>query len=129
MSSTYPFDLTKRLTTNPTFQSSRRISRSIYDNTFGDQQQQQLLTVPVRRRQPSYQQYDAPSRIKNDQSYCLVPERNKKFDTIRVRKIINSELKLVPQTIQYDPNLCLELIKDLTVQLKKCIRDVTYSRY
>ncbi|CAF1058715.1 unnamed protein product [Didymodactylos carnosus] len=136
MSSTYSFDLTRRLTTNPTLQSSRRISRLFHDTSV-DQQQlpQQLLTVPWRRQQ-SYQQHDivynnhlTTPKVKQEPTYSLTPEKNKKFDIFRVRKLINNELNFVPHTIKYDSKIYLELIKDLTVQLKKSIRDVTYSRY
>jgi len=88
------------------------------------------LNVPFWNRQPStnsnsdFYLLGNGSQSPHGPTYTLVPTR--KFDFSRAQRLLQFELNRrcsrIPKTFRYDPKQCLDLVRDLSQQLRRVIK-------
>jgi len=67
--------------------------------------------------------------IKLENTYSLGPSQAQKFNAARIEEAASQALAYSLSDFKYEPTRCKRVIKEVTEEIKRCVKPLIYSRY
>jgi len=126
------------LLANASLHAQRAKQASDHNQTTINRQQSAASThsasrPPSKRHSISSDEYHYQAtkagNIKLENTYSLGPSQAQKFNAARIEEVASEALANSLSNFKYEPTRCKRVIKEVTEEIKRCVKPLIYNRY